>query len=134
MKRFVICQSLLCADAGMGRFVPPTFMGFAGQLSKVQLQGGTRAHAATITLVARRSLRRAGTRQWRRGADLQAAVANFAESEQLVVIDGGKVQASYVQVCWLVAGLDPAGLLSALPRPAQLFSPARHAVTFPGLT
>lgn len=40
----------------------------------------------------------AGTRQWRRGADLESSVANFVESEQLVVIDGGAVQSSFVQV------------------------------------
>lgn len=87
------------AEAGLGRFVPPAFMGFAGQLRGLRLQGGTRqgAHEADITLLARRSLRRPGCRQWRRGADLQASVANFVESEQLVVIDGGAVQASFVQ-------------------------------------
>ncbi len=40
----------------------------------------------------------AGTRQWRRGADLESSVANFVESEQLVVIDDGAVQSSFVQV------------------------------------
>jgi hypothetical protein len=86
------------AEAGMGRFVPPAFMGFVGQIGGVELRGQYRTHTASVTLIARRSLRRAGCRQWRRGADLEAAVANFVESEQLVVVDGGAVQASYVQV------------------------------------
>ena len=87
------------ADAGMARFVPPVFMGFAGQITGIPLRDRLRSHTATVTLLARRSLHRAGTRQWRRGTDLQAAVANFVESEQVVVLDGGAVQASFVQVC-----------------------------------
>lgn len=82
----------------MGRFVPPAFMGFVGQISGVQLRDEYRTHTATITLLARRSTQRPGTRQWRRGADLQAAVANFVETEQLVVVDGSAVTASFVQV------------------------------------
>lgn len=89
--------------------MPPAFMGFAGQISGLQLRDRYRAHSATITLIARRSRQRAGTRQWRRGADLEAAVANFVESEQLVVVDGGVVQSSFVQVgagweCWMGLG------------------------------
>lgn len=93
-----LAQPLL--DAGMSRFVPPAFMGFAGQLRGLSLQGSTLRgeHSADVTLVARRSTHRPGTRQWRRGADLEAAVANFVESEQIVAIDGGAVQAAYVQV------------------------------------
>lgn len=82
----------------MDRFVPPAFMGFAGQISGLRLRDQYRAHDASVTLLARRSTHRAGTRQWRRGADLEAAVSNYAESEQLVVVDGGVVLASFVQV------------------------------------
>lgn len=93
-------------------------MGFAEQLRGLRLQGGTRQgeHVADVTLIARRSLRRPGCRQWRRGVDLDAAVANFVESEQLVVIDGGMVQASYVQarraqgVGWVV-GVGGVGVI-----------------------
>ena len=46
-------------------------MGFVEQLRGIQFAVPHRLQTATITLVARRSLRRAGTRQWRRGADLQ---------------------------------------------------------------
>ena len=90
---------VLHAEAGMARFVPPVFQGFAGEIKELSLPGsGSRGHDVRVTLIARRSLRRAGCRQWRRGADLVAAVANFVESEQLTVIDGGAVQASFVQV------------------------------------
>lgn len=142
----------------MDRFVPPAFMGFAGQIDGLRLRDQYRTHdarcapaclagvprrcavlrqtrrlshaaavasigracsspgaachlphqrpfqpttARSVTLIARRSTHRAGTRQWRRGADLEAAVANFAESEQLVTIDGGAVQASFVQARWM---------------------------------
>jgi hypothetical protein len=83
----------------MERFVPPAFQGFAGQIAGARLRAGAATSAtATITLLARRSVRRAGCRQWRRGADLGAGVANFVESEQLVELGGGAVAASFVQV------------------------------------
>lgn len=82
----------------MERFVPTAFVGFVEQLRDLDFSRGATRHTATITLIARRSCRRAGTRQWRRGLDLDADVANFVESEQLVSFDGGKVQASFVQV------------------------------------
>lgn len=91
-----LAQPLL--DAGMSKFVPPCFMGFVEQLTGVEFPAPHRTYAATITLVARRSVRRIGTRQWRRGADQEANVANFVESEQLVEMDGGAVLASFVQV------------------------------------
>ena len=57
------------------------------------------SHTVTVTLIARRSWRRAGTRQWRRGADGDSSVANFVESEQLVEVDGAVgALASFVQV------------------------------------
>ena len=46
-------------------------MGFVEQLRGVEFRAPHRASAATITLIARRSVRRVGTRQWRRGADLE---------------------------------------------------------------
>ncbi|KAL4856549.1 Phosphoinositide phosphatase SAC7 [Chlorella vulgaris] len=92
-----LAQPLL--EAGMHAFVPPAFQGFAGQISEFALAGATGPkQAVTITLIARRSLKRAGCRQWRRGLDPAAAVANFVESEQLVAVDGGALQASFVQV------------------------------------
>ena len=82
----------------MSKFVPPCFMGFVEQLKGVEFPAPHRTYTAAITLVARRSVRRIGTRQWRRGADQDASVANFVESEQLVEMDGGAVLASFVQV------------------------------------
>lgn len=113
------------AEAGMHAFVPPAFQGFAGQISEFALAGATGPQqAVTITLIARRSLKRAGCRQWRRGLDPAAAVANFVESEQLVAVDGGAAQASFVQVAgwaglgwlggWLGGGAGLAGWLAAL--------------------
>lgn len=108
----------LIADAGMHRFVPPIFQGFAGQITGVRLGGAARTHTATITLLARRSLKRVGCRQWRRGSDLEAAVANFVESEQLIVVDGGAVQAAFVQVCVFGGGLLCTLLARLIARPS----------------
>jgi len=91
-------------EAGGGRFVLPFIMGFVEQLEGVVLQGAsptTRGEvAATLTLIARRSVHRAGTRHWRRGADQEGNVANFVESEQVVVAvtPSGPVTSSFVQV------------------------------------
>ncbi|KAL4539610.1 hypothetical protein Ndes2526A_g02636 [Nannochloris sp. 'desiccata'] len=95
-------------DAGMDRFVPTAFMGFVKQLTGMDFSRGeegggdasrqTTPTTATITLIARRSARRAGTRQWRRGADLNADVANFVESEQIISFTDTSITASFVQV------------------------------------
>ena len=52
-----LAQPLL--DAGMARFVPPAFMGFAKQVAGMQFKGAARTYDATITLIARRSGARA---------------------------------------------------------------------------
>ncbi|GAB2282470.1 GTPase activating protein (GAP) for Rho1p [Dionaea muscipula] len=49
-----------------------------------------------VTLIARRCIRRTGTRLWRRGADPDGYVANFVESEQVIQMKG--FTASFVQV------------------------------------
>jgi len=85
-------------EADMDKFVPTVFVGFVEQLKNLDFSRGARRCTATMTLIARRSARRAGTRQWRRGLDLDSDVANFVESEQLVEFDGGKLTASFVQV------------------------------------
>lgn len=82
----------------MHHFVPTAFVGFVEQLKDQTFSRGSHTETATITLIARRSSRRAGTRQWRRGADGSADVANFVESEQFVSFNNGAVQASFVQV------------------------------------
>ena len=82
----------------MHHFVPTAFVGFVEQLTNQNFTRGSVTQTATITLIARRSSRRAGTRQWRRGADGNADVANFVESEQMIAFDDGSLQASFVQV------------------------------------
>lgn len=52
--------------------------------------------AVKTSLIARRSMRRAGTRMWRRGADLEGNVANFVETEQILESHG--YFASYTQL------------------------------------
>lgn len=49
-----------------------------------------------VSLIARRCVRRIGTRMWRRGANLNGDVANFVETEQILQANG--YVASYVQV------------------------------------
>lgn len=49
----------------------------------------------TWSLVSRRSIQRAGTRMFRRGADCNGYVANFVETEQIVEYQGDR--SSFVQ-------------------------------------
>lgn len=58
----------LLADAGASQFAVPVVLASLHQLPALPLGGDT---SATITLIARRSSQRAGTRHWRRGADPQ---------------------------------------------------------------
>ena len=86
-------------NAGLEKFVPTMFMGFVAQLDGLNFSKGDAAgNGARIMLIARRSVHRAGTRQWRRGVDRDGHVANFVESEQLVEFPGSDVCASFVQV------------------------------------
>jgi hypothetical protein len=80
-------------EAGAEKFVPIVVKGFFEQLKGVPVSGSF----INLTVFARRSARRPGTRQWRRGADAEANVANFVESEQIVEFDDGSVS-SFVQV------------------------------------
>ncbi|KAL6764565.1 phosphoinositide phosphatase [Haematococcus lacustris] len=77
--------------AGAARFVQPCILGFVQQLPGLQLKDQA-AHGnpvtASLTLIARRSTARSGVRQWRRGADAEGNVANFAETEQILAIEG----------------------------------------------
>ncbi|KAG2453044.1 hypothetical protein HYH02_002379 [Chlamydomonas schloesseri] len=81
-------------DAGAHRFTPPAMLGFLRQLPGLTFAGGK---SATLTLIARRGVDRAGTRQWRRGCDSKGNVANFVETEELLSTPAGDL-ASYVQV------------------------------------
>lgn len=88
-------------EAGVHTFVPTAFLGFAKQLNRLEFASQHRSHTGTITLIARRSVYRAGCRQWRRGVDMEGNIANFAETEQIVCIEGqpsGPVYSSFVQV------------------------------------
>ena len=84
-------------DAGLDAFVPTVFMGFAEQLGGLNFLAAGRQHSLSVSLVARRSVQRPGTRQWRRGADQRSCVANFVETEQLVSSEDGELVASFVQ-------------------------------------
>jgi hypothetical protein len=85
-------------EAGAAAFVPTAFMGFVQELPGLDFSRGGKSCRASVTLIARRSARRAGTRQWRRGADADADVANFVESEQLVSFDKDTALLTFVQV------------------------------------
>lgn len=67
------CLALLATDAGLDAFAVPIIMGSVAQLGDLEFESATRHLTASLTLLARRSLRRAGTRHWRRGADLQVS-------------------------------------------------------------
>lgn len=61
------------ADAGvLDSFVLPMMLGSIGELRPLQFQTPDKHYGASISLIARRSTQRIGTRHWRRGADSQA--------------------------------------------------------------
>ena len=65
-------QQLWNAEAGgLDRFVLPMMLGSIGELRPLQFKTPDRHYGASITLIARRSVQRVGTRHWRRGADNQ---------------------------------------------------------------
>jgi len=91
-------------DVGADAFVLTMILGSVGQITGVEATAHGRSVELDVSLIARRSVDRAGTRHWRRGADNQGAAANLVETEQLVALNGGQVLASYVQVCACVGG------------------------------
>ena len=61
-----------CAEAGgLDAFILPMMLGSIGEVRPVQFQTPDKHYGASITLIARRSTQRIGTRHWRRGADTQ---------------------------------------------------------------
>ena len=74
------------------RFVVPVMMGFVRQLPGLSLsgQGGTLVVGA-LTLIARRSTLRIGTRHWRRGADAEGVCV-----AQSCVVSLGNLAAGWV--------------------------------------
>ena len=63
--------SCLAEAGGLESFVLPMMMGSIGELRPVQFQAEGKHYGAAISLIARRSTDRIGTRHWRRGADPQ---------------------------------------------------------------
>lgn len=91
----------LAEPGGLDSFILPMMLGSIGELRPLQFQTPDKHYGASITLIARRSTQRIGTRHWRRGADAQGAVANFVESEQVVVLEdkqGNITTSSFVQI------------------------------------
>lgn len=94
-------------------FVLPVMQGFVSELRQLDFTKlGGRSVNADLVLIARRSVKRLGTRNWRRGADQQVrtpsilgllpidwqgSVANFVETEQLVTFSTGD-KCSFVQL------------------------------------
>ncbi len=73
---------LLCnAEAGALSFVLPMINGSVGQLAGIEACAHGRSVVLDISLIARRSADRSGTRHWRRGADLQVGPFSVRCSE-----------------------------------------------------
>jgi len=72
-SRLLLCNlAHCCAEAGgLDGFILPMMLGSIGELRPVQFQTPDKHYGASITLIARRSTQRIGTRHWRRGADTQ---------------------------------------------------------------
>lgn len=90
-------------DAKADRFVIPAILGFVCQVPGLTFPSASGTKTASLTLIARRSIHRAGTRHWRRGADAEGNVANFAETEQIFQLDPEEgsstpTVASFVQI------------------------------------
>lgn len=68
------CACLPADTGGLDNFVLPMILGSIGQIRPLQFKTPDRHFGASITLIARRSLQRVGTRHWRRGADDQVRV------------------------------------------------------------
>jgi hypothetical protein len=66
-------------------------------IAAAPVAAGVKSDTITVTVIARRAPVRAGTRHWRRGADPTGAVANFAETEQILETGSGEVS-SMVQL------------------------------------
>eukprot|EP00892_Ulva_mutabilis_P011567 jgi/Ulvmu1/8783/UM048_0038.1 len=81
-------------EAEAHRFVVPCILGFCKQIKDAPLSAGVKQDSVSITLIARRGVRRSGTRHWRRGADAGGSVANFVETEQVIETTSGEVSAT----------------------------------------
>ncbi|KAJ3406934.1 Phosphatidylinositide phosphatase SAC1 [Chytridiales sp. JEL 0842] len=92
LQRSLIAMAQKDPDNMVSRFILPVMYGF------ISIRSATiKDRPVTLALISRRSKFRAGTRFNTRGIDQDGAVANFVETEQiLVATDSGSV-ASYVQ-------------------------------------
>lgn len=81
------CKELM--SAGIHEYITPMINGFVGS-------GDVKEFDCTLLLVTRRACTRQGTRFNMRGADAEGNVANYAETEQLLLFADSKV-ASYIQ-------------------------------------
>jgi hypothetical protein len=87
-------SACIAEATGGADFLTPIMNGFVGS-ADVLVAGPTRA--VTILLVTRRSFLRQGTRLHMRGADADGNTANYAETEQIVLLGSGGA-ASHVQI------------------------------------
>lgn len=87
-------------DSNIDNYITPVIYGFVETR-----QSAIKGKPFNFVLISRRSRHRAGTRYFTRGIDGQGNVANFNETEQLVLLDAdsnskiidGQIQLSYVQ-------------------------------------
>lgn len=92
-ERFIWNKSLLeqFDSPDIATFCIPVMHGFIS-INKCVLNG----KSFQWTLVSRRSCKRAGTRLFTRGVDVEGNVANFVETEQIIEFEG--YQSSFVQI------------------------------------
>lgn len=92
-QRFVWNAALLqrLSSQGLHRYCLPLIHGFIGSR-----QISIRNETFNLTLISRRSVQRAGTRMFMRGADISGHVANFVETEQIV--EFSNLVSSFVQI------------------------------------
>ena len=81
--------------AGADAFVTPIINGFVGAAALPSSGGGP---TGVLLLISRRACLRQGTRFNMRGADLDGNVANYAETEQILMQGGEAGTSSFVQV------------------------------------
>ena len=72
----------------------PSILGLVKQIKDAPLRAGVKKDTVTITVIARRAVRRCGTRHWRRGADAGGSVENFVETEQMIETGSGELSAT----------------------------------------
>lgn len=82
------------SNPGIDEFVTPLMNGFVSAHTKINIGKGGHFD---LLLISRRSRHRQGVRFYRRGIDTRGDVANFVETEQIILHDDGRIS-SHVQV------------------------------------